>query len=80
MTCESLIRIGEVHPEITASAGCTWTPVERRETNIETLRARIRELTPSNQELLEFAAKCRPPAKWWNETKNPFNPEQDSQH
>ena len=34
----------------------------------------LERITPSNAELKELAAKYPPPASWWEETENPFEP------
>ncbi len=36
----------------------------------------LERFTPSNAELKELAKKNPPPASWWEETKNPFAPEE----
>jgi hypothetical protein len=72
---ESPVQIGPAPENVTQSSGECWRPSEfRQEVDIDALRKRIEQLTPANDDLLEFAKKHHPSDQWWQQTDDPFTP------
>ena len=62
------------------SSGYTWQPqVTRYDPEPNPLAEQIAEATPANADLLVWAGqpKNQPPQSWWDDTTDPFEPEND---
>ena len=56
----------------------SWHPAHpSHRVDFNTLRGELRQLTPTNAELLRFAERHPPGMSWWTDTTNPFEVEDD---